>query len=118
MTTVDNSVASTGYSPNPYVCGDTKDKIFILSYSEAKNSSYGLDSAKGRISKATDYASARGYSVEYYWLRSPNSVSDDCAGYVYYDGYFSSYNDDSIRNDIRVDYGEEGVRPAFRIKIS
>lgn len=41
-TKVDNSLASTGNSSNPYVCEDTQDKMFALSVSEAESSSYGL----------------------------------------------------------------------------
>jgi hypothetical protein len=41
-TTVDNSLASTGDSSNPYVCANTSDKVWLLSYAEATNSSYGF----------------------------------------------------------------------------
>lgn len=108
-TKVDNSLASTGNSSNPYVCEDTQDKMFALSVSEAESSSYGLDSYKGRISKATDYASAKG-AVNYYWLRSPDYYGGSDAMYVYRDGDFVSY--------YGVSNGKVGVRPAFRIKIS
>ena len=108
-TKVDNSLASTGNSSNPYVCEDTQDKMFALSVSEAESSSYGLDSYKGRISKATDYASAKG-AVNYYWLRSPDYYGGSDAMYVYRDGDFVNY--------YGVSNGKVGVRPAFRIKIS
>ena len=113
-TTVDNSPASTGYSSNSYACDNTQDKVFALSYTEATNSSYGLNSATGRIGKATDYAAAYG-SDGYYWLRSPLN-GDDCfardvnfGGLISYD--YVSIDDDGVRYDV-------GVRPAFRIKIS
>lgn len=41
---VDNSVYSTGYDSNPYACGNTNDKIFLLSYREVTNSAYGFAS--------------------------------------------------------------------------
>ena len=81
--------------------------MFALSYTEATNSSYGLNSATGRIGKATDYAAAYG-SDGYYWLRSPNDNYDYNARRVYRGGRVSS---SSVGHVI-------GVRPAFRIKIS
>jgi hypothetical protein len=41
-TNVDNSLASTGDSSNKYVCADTSDKVWLLSYADATNSSYGF----------------------------------------------------------------------------
>lgn len=108
-TTVDNSPASTGYSSNSYACDNTQDKVFALSYTEATNSSYGLNSATGGIGKATDYAAAYG-SDGYYWLRSPDS-------YSYTDRYPRSVSSDGRISNYYVSYGG-GVRPAFRIKIS
>ena len=110
-TTVDNSPASTGDSSNPYVCDDTSDKVFALSYSEATNSSYGFSSSGGRLAYATDYAKQKGVYVNggaLYWLRSPYSDGSGDARYVNYDGYFY----------YGVSYDDVGVRPAFRIKIS
>ena len=84
-------------SSNNYVCEDTQDKIFALSYSEATNSSYGFDSDKGRIG-----ASA-------YWLRSPDNYSDNYASYV---GDGGNINSDQVHSF------HIWARPAFRIKIS
>jgi|GEM_PF-1167965 len=73
--TVDNSVSSTGYSSNSYACSNTSDKIFLLSYSEATNSSYGLNSDSARQAKGSDFAKSQGllYSYNcYWWLRSPH----------------------------------------------
>ena len=44
ITEVDNSLASTTNSSNPYVCENTNDKIFLLSCAEATNSAYGFSS--------------------------------------------------------------------------
>jgi uncharacterized repeat protein (TIGR02543 family) len=43
-TNVDNSLASTGDTSNPYVCASTNDKIFLLSRAETRNTSYGFSS--------------------------------------------------------------------------
>ena len=105
-TTVDNSPASTGYSSNSYACDNTQAKVFALSYTEATNSSYGLNSATGRIGKATDYAAGSG---GYYWLRSPDRSDDDYAWFVYNDGHVSDFGS--------VDYSGVAVRPASRTNI-
>ena len=83
-TTVDNSVESTGYASNIYVCEDTQDKAFILSYAEVINPDYGFAAEEvkdeARLIKSSDYAIANGmlintyteqYGCGYWWLRSP-----------------------------------------------
>lgn len=80
-TTVDNSVASTGYTNNKYACKDTDDKIFLLSYVEANNESYGFGANSDlREMQTSDYSRATGaymstdqgdYGNGYWWLRSP-----------------------------------------------
>lgn len=105
-TTVDNSLATTGYSSNPYVCDDTNDKVFALSASEAQNSSYGFVYNSAKIAHATDYAIAHG-AANYYWLRSPDRYTDSYARYVDDGG-------DVYSNDV---YGDDvGVHPDFDIK--
>jgi hypothetical protein len=111
-TTVDNSTASTGTTPNIYACADTNDEMFLLSYVEATNTSYGFSTTTSRIRQATDYAKALGVYVSYvnsrWWLRSPyyyfNSIN---ARDVYYDGHIISSNN--------VYFTGNGVLPAFRI---
>ncbi len=96
-TLVDNSAQSTANSSNRYICEDTSDKIFLLSYKEATNSAYGFSSDynnnKAREKKTSDYAQAQGV-VAYpnlsnagsyagngsWWLRSPR---DDYYSYLY-----------------------------------
>ncbi len=115
-TSVDNSVASTGYSTNPYVCETTTDKIFLLSCAELTNSSYGFNSYASRVCKPTDYAIAKGvsYSNEegygaYYWTRSPSADYSSLARSV--------YNDGGIRGNYV--YGSDsGVRPSLSLSIS
>ncbi len=89
--TVDNSVASTGYSSNPYACNDTEDRVWLLSYKEATE----LDNEK----QTTEYARCQGVYVykntssnyvgnSSWWLRSPgNSNSRFAVGISYYRGY-------------------------------
>src|SRR5574344_1770668 len=59
-TTVDNSVASTGFSPNTYACANTSDQVFLLSYAEATNASYGLSTDASRQLKSSAYAQSQG----------------------------------------------------------
>ena len=120
VATVDNSVSTTGYRNNPYVCDNTEDKIFLLSYAEATNSKYGFSSDDSDFDEArrmltTDFSRASGASMDttdYYgcgiwWLRSPNngyigSVRDmDMKGF----GHRTSY----------VQVRDRGVVPAMWI---
>lgn len=86
-TTVDNSASTTNSSPNSFACNNTQDKVFLPSYQDFINSSYGFstssDKTETRYCKTTDWARARGanYYQEigsftyngYYWTRSPYS---------------------------------------------
>ena len=121
-TTVDNSVASTGYNPNQYVCENTEDKVFLLSYAEATNSAYGFltdgynyDTA--RKMQPNDYSCATGawislradyYGNGYWWLRSPVVYYSNFARYVVEDGWLNS-NGVSLSNS--------GVAPALQIRL-
>lgn len=121
-TTVDNSVYSTGYSSNSYACADTEDKIFLLSYREVVNSSYGFNSSSSNYDTArrmltSDYSRATGaymntsssyYGNGYWWLRSPYNFYSYNARIVYYDGYVSS---GSVYDTYR------GVVPALQIQL-
>jgi hypothetical protein len=84
---VDNSAATTANSLNHWVCENTEDKVYLLSYKDATKKLYGLGNAEDRIMKATDYARANGAfqsSSEgfggIWWLRSPydNLESNSC----------------------------------------
>lgn len=87
-TVVDNSAKSAGYSSNLYACGNTSDRVFLLSYEEAFEK-YGLtDYDRGKRPSA--YAERTGAWVEngngWWWLRSPCSDSSFHAQFVFDDG--------------------------------
>jgi len=113
-TTVDNSVASTGYDPNAYACANTSDKVFLLSYSETTNASYGLSTTTARQLKPSAYAQSQGVYIapsngnSYWWLRSPFNYSASNARNVNrYGSVYSNY----------VTYTYNGVVPALWISL-
>ena len=124
-TTVDNSAATTSSTSNSYVCNNTTDKVFLPSYQDYINDSYGFDpspyASYTRCCKTTDWARIKGLSYSedtgkmyngYYWTRSPGTGSPICVCGV---GTGGRIHDDY---DVRVystDYG--GVRPAMIITI-
>lgn len=122
-TNVDNSAATTKSDTNTYICEDTQDKVFLPSYQDYKNSSYGFYTAVGqtktRYSKATDWTRARGVSLAtqtgeyayngYYWTRSPDSERSSFVCYASYDGW--------LKHDyVHAEYIT--YRPALTIKIA
>ena len=123
-TEVDNGVYSTGYSPNPYACENTSDKVFLLSYREVTNSAYGFandpsayDTARRMLT--SDFSRATGaytvtsssyYGIGWWWLRSPNTYYSNIARYVYYYGIAGS--------DYYVYYDNYGVVPALNLTLS
>ena len=116
-TTVDNSVASTGYSSNQYDCENTEDKVFLLSYAEVTNSVYGLSTSTSRKMQTSDYSRATGAymntSTDYYgngcwWLRSPDFYYSFSARSVVTGGDTYDYGVDDTSN---------GVVPALQIRL-
>ena len=119
-TTVDNSAATTDYpSNNSYACDNTEDKVFLPSYKDYTNSSYGFPSttsaSETRCCKTTDWARARGayYSTNssylynsMYWARSADANYSNNACRIFYDG--NVYDD-------HVDRAQFCVRPAITI---
>lgn len=114
-TTVDNSVASTGYSSNTYACANTSDQVFLLSYAEATNASYGLSTDASRQLKSSAYAQSQGVYTNtsngnsYWWLRSPHSNYASVARFV--------DSDVSDINSTRVNVTDQGVVPALWISL-
>ena len=137
-TTVDNSATSTlpnilteeqkttdwNNGENEYACGNTTDKIFLLSEQEATMSDYGfaeytaLGKGNTRIRVTTDYAKATGamqVSTSGYggwWLlRSPDYLDELIARGIFGDG--------CARNNISgVDDSNGGIVPALSISIN
>ena len=110
-TALNNDAYNTTYNS-----AATNDKIFLLSWSDALNTSYGFSSSysydTARRAQGTDYAKCQGLRVStsssynsQWWLRSPGNYSDyacdvDSDGYA----YCSIYS--SVSDTYR------GVRPA------
>ena len=114
ITTVDNSIESTGWveDPNPYVCEDTEDKIFLLSRKEAYTY-FATDD--DRIKQTTDYSQSQGaYATKslgngFWWWRSPSYFdTGSFALLAHYEGHHN-YND-----VFRTDYG---IVPALWIEL-
>ena len=110
-TNVDNSVASTGFSPNTYACANTSDKVFLLSYAEATSATYGLSTTTSRQLGPSAYAKAQGVytntnGFNYWWLRSPFSNDANFTRNVSSNGYVYSLD---------VYYTSSGVVPALWI---
>lgn len=134
-TTVNNSASTTNISSNSYACANTEDKVFLPSYQDYINSSYGFSTSPDsnydintppdpknatRRCKPTDWARARGafyvrydgsyqYNAGYYWTRSPLSDNSNRAWSVDYPGGLYSYNN--------VHRTGCGVRPGLLIRL-
>ncbi|MBE6134917.1 MAG: hypothetical protein E7179_02770 [Erysipelotrichaceae bacterium] len=120
-TTVNNGASTTNSESNPYKCDNTQDNVFLPSYKNYINSSYGFSdstsSTNTRYCRTTDWARARGAWYEtsssylyngHYWTRSPRSDHSYSAWYVKYDGCL-----DEVRRF--VDTAFVSVRPAIKI---
>ena len=110
--TVDNSAAANDCSDS-LASENTEDKVYLLSYQEARKKLYGLYHDSDRIMKTTAYARANGaYQNDadnaggYWWLRSPNG--DDYARLIYNLGNNYIYSSD-------VGSGDVGVVPALTV---
>ena len=119
ITLVDNSAESTGYSKNSYICEDTEDKIFLLSYAEVTSTEYDVPFRM----QTSDYSRAVGISMSTdnsyfgnasWYLRSPdkNTTPQNYSRvrYVRYDG-----NSGGATRPIVVNVG---VVPAMWIKLN
>ena len=134
QTTVDNSAQSTSDATGKLAqatknaCKNTTDKIFLLSEQEASMSDYGFaeydvhvgdergTQTSTRIRVTTDYAKATGAyqgsiknSGGYWWLRSPDFLSEVVACHILDDG------DASSRTQLLNAY--VGVVPALSISL-
>ena len=112
---LDNSAYSASHSK--YNSETTYDKVFLLSYSEMRNTAYGFpanntSSNSARQANGTDYAKCQGLRVY-----SADGCSDWCLRSA---GIYSAhvccvqpYGDTDTKNS--VDYTGEGIRPAIKI---
>ena len=115
-TTVDNSASTTNSSSSSCACNNTRDKLFLLSYSDVTSSIYGLNSKSAGKAQGSDYAKCQGLYVysstgnSNWWLRSPYG-NDYFSGayFVTYDGHIGSIN--------VVYCAEYGVRPVCWINL-
>jgi hypothetical protein len=123
-TTVDNSLASTGYLANSNTCPNTTDKIYLPSYSEVTNAAYKfssdpLASDPYRIKMVTDYARATGAWTNMsewdgntgsgiWMLRSPADSSSIFIREGYYIG-------DVTDGGINISNTAHGVAPMLRL---
>lgn len=128
-TTVDNSATSANPSGNSgqwnvatYICGNTGDKIFLLSEQEATTTAYGFatyntdDSARKLLT--TDFAKANGAYQNTssgkggnWWLRSPsNSTVEKKVRSINFNGYAG--DEDKVNNS------STGVVPALYVNLN
>ncbi len=117
-TLVDNSAATTGLTNNRYASENTNDKIYLLSYQDARNENYGFvsntSSTTTREAQTTDYARTIGAYTDYngngyWWLRSPDQPNLFNLALIV--GFYGSLTQSSsIYNTII------GVRPTLQIK--
>ncbi|MDY4819576.1 MAG: InlB B-repeat-containing protein [Bacilli bacterium] len=118
-TTVDNSASTTDSTSNIYACDNTEDKVFLPSYQDYINSSYGFSGYGSGRCKTTDWARARGSYCEtdssyhlnngFYWTRSPDSKYSEFASFFLASGNLSS---------CYVTFTGRSVRPAITLKIA
>lgn len=112
-TIVNNAASTTGDSNNQYACENTEDKVFLPSYKDYINKSYGFSTDIGesdtRKCKTSDWSRARGaYCLssgdnQYngrYWTRSPYN-SEYFTWYVREAGNYGAYNLYATNNCIR-----------------
>ena len=120
-TLVDNSGLSQDIANSQYKSENTNDKIFLLSYQDYLNTSYGFESTnvttQKRVAKTSEYARATGawsskdasslYAGSY-WTRSPVN-----------DLYYASYNVNSggYISKYAVDGNSHSIRPALKINL-
>jgi hypothetical protein len=93
-TNVNNGETSSNGFENEYLCEDTQDKLYLLSYQDVNNISYGFTNDNSRITKFED-------GTEFFWwLRTPNTYTytvgstkhiGDFAYFIGDDGGITSY---------------------------
>lgn len=111
ITTVDNTLASTGDKSNNNAWGTYEDRIYLLSVVEAQKLSSSdrkiLTSDYARSEGATMSTSSSTYGNGYWWLRTVSNDEKTEARAYKSDGTLAIY---------RVDWWQGGVVPALKIK--
>ena len=112
----------TGYED--YDSASTNDKIFLLSYDEMLNSSYGFSTSystndSARLAKGSDYAKCQGLYV----YKSSNSSYDGCSYWRLRSPGYDSGHTFHVNVNAAVDIGgyltnsaHSGVRPALKLQ--
>ena len=121
-TDVDNSAPTTDSNSNSYACENTQDKVFLLSYKDYLNKSYGFSGSVGnsdaRKCGVTDWALASGACQDNgygrYYTRSPYSGSPYYAWSVGSSGGVGG----GVVGGGYVSDDDYGVRPGLRLKIA
>ncbi len=120
LTDVDNSLSTTGLNNPNYICEDTLDYVFLLSYDDCVNEAYGFSHIStehaSRQLKPSAYSLSQGAyaaTIEFvgygwWWTRSPRNTSDLLCG------IYSAGRTDS---DYRFYLTACGVVPAITIKL-
>lgn len=123
-TIVDNSATTTNSASNRFACANTEDKVFLPSYKDYINNSYGFSTSTyptyTRYCRTTDWARARGAYCEtssgslqyngHYLTRSSGGDRSYCAWYV---------DDNGLLYDLyNVNNTNFSVRPGLSIKIA
>lgn len=110
VTNVDNSKATTINNVHNFDCPNTDDKVFLLSYKDADNESYGFVNDDSRIRYSSDYALSQAVAKDngtaYWWTRSPYFSNANNASRVNYDGCLAATH---------VTYASMGILPAIWI---
>ncbi len=110
---IDNSLESTGYDDNKYICENTDDKVFLLSIKEVDTY---FDDAFSKKSIVTPYAENKNLCMDanmdanrngWWWVRSPGSDDSHSGHGVSWSGHIG---DGDVEH-------RSGVRPACWIKL-
>ena len=132
---VDNSVATTAFEENDYVCENTNDKVFLLSAADYLNENYGFSkywnsnhysntsSTRDRRAEKTDYTTAFGSLItSNSCTRSPSAYSIRWVKYMdehgfIVNGYADAAGAEVDRATLDPTKYAFGVRPAIKIKL-
>ena len=105
--------------PSPFVCPDTYDKVFLLSFRESKSEELGFGDPMSSILETTDYARATGSftymsgvskGCGFWWLRSPG---DEKSGFA-----MSVTNSKMYARTMALTHNTNiGVAPAMWVKV-